>query len=151
MFRAIFWQGASWGTNEDCAGLSAECGFVVGASQLGMAEAYDTVDALLGESYRWLQGENADQKLDSFIPFPGGAAIVSTWAQALQTVFRFRVLADPSQPLADRDDYESLVAWLASGSTVAETFCAPVPGTRMCPRAYPTPISPRLPRALPPP
>ena len=150
VFRAIFWQGASWGANEDCAGLGAECGFVVGASQLGTAEAYYTVDALLGETYRWL-GEYAGQKLDSFIPFPDGAAIVSTWAQALQTVFRFRVLADPSQPLADRDDYESLVAWLASGSTVAETFCAPLPRTRMCMCPPALLLPPRLPRALPPP
>ena len=33
--------------------------------------------------------------------------------------------ADASQPLADSDDYESLVTWLGSGNIVAETFCTP--------------------------
>ena len=52
--------------------------------------------------------------------------MLSTWAQAMMTVFRFRTLSDPAAPLSDPVDYEILRGHLASGTTVATTFYGPV-------------------------
>lgn len=129
-FKAIFWQGASWGELQNCQGVGTECAHVVGAAQLGRLEAYDTVDALLGKSYRWLQDWYSEryygQQLDNFIAYPDAASTISTWAQALQTVFRFRALADVARPLSDPVNYELLRSFLASGGLVADTFYGPV-------------------------
>ena len=72
-FKAIFWNGAQAGVEQDCFGLGVDCAYVVGATQLGRDEAYSTYDALLGQDYRWL-GQRAGRPLDGFIPFPASAA-----------------------------------------------------------------------------
>ena len=122
-----WYAGASWSGN--CVGTGPRCAYVLGATQIGNNEALDAyVDKLLGKTFRWMVEESGfmDATYNPSNPIPDGAMIPSTFAQALQQVFRFRPLTNSLRPLNDPTDYELLRAYLASGDTVAKTFYGPV-------------------------
>ena len=125
-FLSIWFQGASWGTHGDCIGLGPSvCAHVIGAEQMSRLEALDAYgDALLdGRTYRWLKAsEHMTEPIESSTDKPDGAMIPSIIAQAMQHIFRRRILVNDHRPLYDPAQYQLLREFLSSGNEVARTF-----------------------------
>ena len=125
-WRALWWQGTSWGTNGNCLNLGPSvCAHALGAEQMSRSEALDAFgDALLeGRTYRWLKSsEHLTEPITSYTDKPDAAMIPSLLAQALRMTFSHRQLTNASRPLANRDNYDALLTTLRSGLVVARTF-----------------------------
>ena len=125
-WKAVWWQGTSWGTRGNCLGLGASvCAHTLGAEQMSRSEALDAYgDALLeGRTYRWFKASrHLTEPITSYTDKPDAAMIPSLVAQALQMTFRHRPLTNASRPLADPANYDALLKTLRSGLIVARTF-----------------------------
>ena len=125
-WKAVWWQGTSWGTRGNCLDLGTSvCAHVLGAEQMSRSEALDAYgDALLeGRTYRWFKASrHLTEPITSYTDKPDAAMIPSLLAQALQMTFRHRPLSNASRPLADRDNYNALLSTLRSGLIIARTF-----------------------------
>ena len=123
-FKALWFQGTSWGVNGNCQNLSI-CAHAIGAEQMSRLEALDAYgDALLnGRTYRWLKSSShLTETINSFTDKPDGAMIPSIIAQAMQMTFRSNLLRNVSRPLTDATNYGMLLTTLRSGLEVARTF-----------------------------
>ena len=97
-WRALWWQGTSWGTNGNCLNLGPSvCAHALGAEQMSRSEALDAFgDALLeGRTYRWLKSsEHLTEPITSYTDKPDAAMIPSLLAQALRMTFSHRQLTN---------------------------------------------------------
>eukprot|EP00636_Phaeomonas_parva_P000123 CAMPEP_0118855640 /NCGR_PEP_ID=MMETSP1163-20130328/3390_1 /TAXON_ID=124430 /ORGANISM="Phaeomonas parva, Strain CCMP2877" /LENGTH=1047 /DNA_ID=CAMNT_0006788557 /DNA_START=288 /DNA_END=3431 /DNA_ORIENTATION=+ len=112
------WSGST------CAGFGVNCTHAVGATQIGNEEADAQHDVVLDCSYEEYVNLTSLAEGNAYVAtdVPSG---FSAFIQSVQAVFRYRSLADPTT-LFDDDEYELVVAHMASGIYIGDTFHGPV-------------------------
>ena len=101
--------------------MGVNCSYAVGATQISYQQADSYSDDVLGQSYTDFAAStslDAASDFDNTDIYAGWSAFI----QAVQTVFMFRSVDDPSTFLQDGTEYQLLVDYLRSGRYIGHTF-----------------------------
>lgn len=119
-FPQVPWGGAT------CAGITQNCSYAIGATQISLDQAYAATDDVFGGmAYKDFVAEyNADTSTHSTDVYTAVSAIV----QSVQNVFQFRAIDSPETFLQDTTsaDYDYLVTYMRQGRYIGETFHGPL-------------------------
>mmetsp|Transcript_41702 Transcript_41702/g.130638 ORF Transcript_41702/g.130638 Transcript_41702/m.130638 type:complete len:832 (-) Transcript_41702:95-2590(-) len=112
-------------SNNTCAGFGVNCTHAVGATQISNEDADTQHDEVLDISYHEYVNATSLGDGNAYVAtdVPSG---FSAFIQSVQAVYSYRSVADPATLFEDDEEYDLIVAHMASGMYVGNTFHGPV-------------------------